>query len=81
MQEGTHVIEALHPGRDVKSAKIAFTTQEDEEAYRFCPTKKHPDGSAQKSWPVSIVRRGEDEIAITPDLPKHGFTTVYRSVT
>jgi hypothetical protein len=78
--DGMHVMEALHPGQDTKSVKTEFTTQHQEGAYRFCPTKSKPDGSVQICWRVSIVRVSEDEIAVTPDLPKHGFTTVYRRV-
>ncbi len=46
--EGTHVIEALHPGQDTKSVKTEFTMEHQEGAYRFCPTKKNPDGSTQE---------------------------------
>ena len=77
-QEGTHIIEMLNSGQDVEPTKNAFTMQHEGDAYRFCPTKRNPDDSAQFSWRVSIARLGEDKIAVTPDLPKHGFTTIYR---
>jgi len=80
-QGGTHLIESLHPGQDVKSAKNAFTMQHEGDAYRFCPTNGMSDGSAPFSWRVLIVRVSEEEITVTPDLPKHGFTTIYRRVT
>ena len=76
--EGTHVIEQLHPGQDAKSVKIAFTLLEDHEGYVLCPTKTHPDGSTQEGWRISIEQIGPDEIAVTPKLPHHGFTTIYR---
>jgi len=79
-QEGIHVMELLHPGQNIKSVKNEFTVQHEKEAFRFCPTKKRPDGSAQVGWPVSIVRISQAAIAVTPDLPKHGFTTIYRRV-
>jgi len=76
--EGTHVIEQLHPGQDAKSVKIPFTLLEDHEGFVLCPMKKHPDGSAQAGWRISIEQLGPDEIAVTPKLPHHGFTTIYR---
>lgn len=78
--DGRHVIEALHPGQDTKSVKTEFTMEHQNGAYRFCPTKKKPDGSTQAGWRVSIVRVDQERIAVTPDLPKHGFTTIYRRV-
>jgi hypothetical protein len=79
--DGKHVIdEVMHPGEDSKSVKTEFTIEDREGAYRFSPTKKKPDGSSQNGWRVSIVRVDQEEIAVTPDLPKHGFTTVYRRV-
>jgi hypothetical protein len=76
--DGTHVIEQLHPGQDAKSVKIPFTLLEDHEGLVLCPTKKHPDGSTQAGWRISIEQLGADEIAVTPKLPHHGFTTIYR---
>lgn len=77
---GMHVIEALHPGQDRKTVKTKFTMEGHDGAYKFCPTKKRPDGSTLSCWGVSIVVVSQEAIAITPDLPKHGFTTVYRRV-
>lgn len=78
--DGQHVIETLHPGQDTKTVKIEFTMEGQEGACRFCPTKRRLDGSSQGCWGVSIVRVSQEAIAITPDLPRHGFTTVYRRV-
>ncbi len=78
-ESGTHLIEQWHPGQDVKSVQIAFTLEEEENgAFRFRPTKPWPDGFVQDGWRVSIVNVDADLIAVTPHLPGHGFTTIYR---
>jgi hypothetical protein len=76
--DGSHLIEQLHPGQDVKSVKIAFTLLEDHPEFVLRPVKVRSDGSAQDGWRLSIVKLGADEIAVTPRLPNHGFTTIYR---
>lgn len=80
MQAGTHTMELLHPGQDKNTVKIDFTIQQDKEMFRFIPTKEKSDGSVQEGWLVSISRISRESIAVTPDLPNHGFTTIYRRV-
>ena len=77
---GNHCLEALQPGQDIRRAKFNFTLREESGSYHFQLSKALPDGTAQKEYPMDIVKLNDDEISLTPDLPRHGFTTVYRRV-